>query len=410
MSAPSGFKDYDVKCLLHFYQSREIPFADYVKASADDARSLNFMDRKEVLDLLDSDPAAPRKDIGGMSSAKRPLEGGAGADDVKRPRLVLDPKDVAFVKEVKARERIVSNDYGTTSLRVSTKQTFTSLIELAKKRMTEKHRKGPAQAGPGRGQPDSRRPNPTQGARVQPQTKPSSRHKASSESRIPIIIVPSVPTARLTLWNVKQFLAETSYVPTQKFIDSGTAKSVSVRFERQLRPGQHGGIKFPTTYQVVDSPDNIKPEDWPRVVAAFVTGQAWQFGRWKYKDPSHLFAKIKGFCLKYTDEPAPGDVDKWAVTKLDISRGIRHNDYNAVNKFWDHVDAFMLRDKQAVSPVAVVNPASSREQLRASSLSSIEDLPGFRVSFSADPLPAELPGNSSEDMRTYGNEEDPQYY
>ncbi|KAJ3144459.1 accessory factor associated with RNA polymerase II [Geranomyces variabilis] len=348
ISAPSGFKDYDVKCLLHFYQSRDIPFTDYVKASADDAQSLNFMDRKEVLALLESDPDAPRKDAGGLNSAKRVLDGGAGGSDAKRPRLVLDPNDVAFAKEVKARERIISNDYGTTSLRVSTKQTFTSLIELAKKCMAEKHRKGPAQSGSSRAHVDARRPNPAQASRSQPPAKPSSRSKAAPESRIPIIIVPSVPTARLTLWNVKQFLAGTTYIPTQKFIDDGTPKSVSVRFERQLRAGHQGVPKFPTTYQVVDSPDNIKPEDWPRVVAAFVTGQSWQFGRWKYKDPSQLFTKIKGFCLKYGDEPAPGDVDKWAVTKLDISRGIRHNDYNAVNKFWDHVDAFILRDKRKV--------------------------------------------------------------
>ncbi|KAJ3166193.1 hypothetical protein HDU88_003416 [Geranomyces variabilis] len=60
--------------------------------------------------------------------------------------------------------------------------------------------------------------------------------------------------------------------------------------------------------------------------------------------------------------------------------------------------AYVTTAAQALSPATT--PYASREQLRASSLSSLEDLPGFRVSFSADPLPAELPGNSSEEMRT----------
>ncbi|TPX61937.1 hypothetical protein PhCBS80983_g00856 [Powellomyces hirtus] len=348
-SAPSGFKDYDVRSLLYFYQSRELGFSDYLRATSSDKKSFSFMDRKELLDLLDTEPAALKNDpITGAS--KRPAEEGPLTDSAKRPRLTLDPKDVEFVRHVRERERIVPDNSGNTSLRPTTKQTFASIMELGRKRMAEKHRKPqPGSTHPARpvSQPDPRRANAS-ASRSQPQAKPSqSRHK-TPDSRIPIIIVPSVPTARLTLWNVKQFLAETLYIPTQKFVDSGEPKGLRVTFERQLRPNHIGGPKFPKTYQVVDSADNIKPDDWPRVVAAFVTGQGWQFGRWKYKEPAQLFSKVKGFCLKYVDEPAPGDVDKWAVAKLDIHRGIRHNDYNAVNKFWDQVDAFILRDKRKV--------------------------------------------------------------
>ncbi|KAJ3020783.1 accessory factor associated with RNA polymerase II [Thoreauomyces humboldtii] len=340
-SAKCGFKEHDVSTLLFFYQNRELPMADYLKLT-EERESFGYMDRIKVLELLQKDSAMLTAD---RQPVKRPLDGGQSTDSpaLKKPKLVLDSEDIEFVRQVVSRERTIPDDHGPLSLRSTTK-TFASILDLGRSRMVEKHRKPTSGSNPRPARAETRHAS----SKPQPQAKPSSRAPKTPESRIPIIIVPSAPTARLTLWNVKQFLGGTLYIPTQKFVDNGDAKESRVVLERQLRPNHPGGVRFPRTYHVVDSADNIKPEEWPRVVAAFVTGQTWQFSSWKVKDPKHLFVQVKGFCLKYTDEPAPGEVNNWAVVKLDIPRGIRHNDYTAVNKFWDQLDAFILKDKRRV--------------------------------------------------------------
>ncbi|KND04042.1 uncharacterized protein SPPG_01488 [Spizellomyces punctatus DAOM BR117] len=365
INAPSGFKEYDIRTLLFFYQSRDVPFGDYLRLASSDEKSFSFMDRKELLAYLEGGGSTVAKESTSGTPAKRPLEEQrTPAEPSKRPRLLLKPEDVEFAREVKARERTIADSSTILSLQ-STNKTFVSILELSRKRFAEKQRKPQAggqassthprhpnstgQAGPRsstRGDPraDPRvRPSNTQG---RPSPASRSARDGGTDSRIPIILVPSVPTAKLTLWNVKQFLCASSYIRTEQFVEQGLSKPARVVLERPVRPGHPGGPDFPRTYHVYDSADSLKPEDWQRVVAAFVTGQGWQFSRWKYKDPVQLFSKVRGFCLKYADEPAPGDVDKWAVTKLDIHRNLRHNDYQAINRFWDQVDTFIMREKR----------------------------------------------------------------
>lgn len=114
VNAQSGFKDFDLRALLFFYQSRDISFPDYLKLVSSDKRSFNFIDRKELWDYLEGDISALAKNAkdnavgaSGLFSfpgcasllltgplAKRPLqeqsEAPAGAS--KRPRLALKPE------------------------------------------------------------------------------------------------------------------------------------------------------------------------------------------------------------------------------------------------------------------------------------------------------------------------------
>ncbi|KAI9098202.1 RNA pol II accessory factor, Cdc73 family-domain-containing protein [Phlyctochytrium arcticum] len=350
ITAPSGFKEYDLRTILLFYLSRDAPFGDYLKAVSADAQSVNFMDRKELLTLLENKTSSVGKEQA-AGAAKRPLQEDSKADDsAKRPKLVLSAKDIELAKNICARERTLTDYTTCLSLNSATKN-FAAILDMTRKQFADRPKK--PQPAPS-SQQRSGAPNPARDARADPRARPSSASRPNPErprpggadARIPIIIVPSVPTAKLTLWNAKQFFGESTYVRTEQFVEAGQPKPPKVVFERKLSPNHPGGPNFPKIYHVVDSPDSLKPEDWYRVVAAFVTGQGWQFTRWKYKDPVVLFSKLRGFCLKYVDEPAPGDVNNWAVTKLDIHRSLRHNDWQAINKFWEQVDKFILREKK----------------------------------------------------------------
>ncbi|KAI9006029.1 RNA polymerase II accessory factor [Gaertneriomyces semiglobifer] len=214
------------------------------------------------------------------------------------------------------------------SLPLDSTKTFSNLTEIIRKHFSEKHKRPSATA---------QRPSSA------PAQKPPQKRRRNAP--IPIILVPPAPTARLTLWNVKQFLIGNQYIKTEDLVNQ--PKPERVVLERTLKANHAGGEHFPKVFHVVDAPEMIKEDEWSRVVGCFVTGQKWQFGRWRWREPAQIFSKVKGFCLKYADEPAPGDVLKWPIEILDVHRTHRHNDYQAINKFWDTVDQFIMREKRA---------------------------------------------------------------
>lgn len=46
----------------------------------------------------------------------------------------------------------------------------------------------------------------------------------------------------------------------------------------------------PVSYQIIDSAQKLKPEDWKRVAAVFVQGNTWQFKGWKWATPLEIFS------------------------------------------------------------------------------------------------------------------------
>ena len=55
-------------------------------------------------------------------------------------------------------------------------------------------------------------------------------------------------------------------------------------------------------------------------MCVFVSGSAWQFKGWPFKDPAHLFSKVSGFSLRFSDERPNQTVKGWNVTHLIISK------------------------------------------------------------------------------------------
>jgi hypothetical protein len=116
----------------------------------------------------------------------------------------------------------------------------------------------------------------------------SSVKAAKVAGAAPIIIVPSALTSVITLHNAFSILSKGLFLPS---VATGAASAAgaqqqSLFIERASFLDESKTVKF----EVVDSTAHFKPDDWDRVVAVFVTGQAWQFQSWKWTEPTALFS------------------------------------------------------------------------------------------------------------------------
>lgn len=114
---------------------------------------------------------------------------------------------------------------------------------------------------------------------------------AKKRKGMPIIIVPAAPTAMMSMFNVKDFLQESRFVPTTDAkTAAGGVKASTITLEKQNDQGK------PISYQVIDNPSRLSIEEWGRVAAVFVHGPAWQFKGWKWENPVELFQNGMIWC------------------------------------------------------------------------------------------------------------------
>lgn len=106
---------------------------------------------------------------------------------------------------------------------------------------------------------------------------------------VPIILVPSASQTLITIYNVKEFLEDGVFVPSDtkmKGMKVGTTKPDCVTVQKKLSRD-----RAVAAYEVRDKTVGFKPEDWDRVVAVFVLGKEWQFKDWPFKDHVEIFNK-----------------------------------------------------------------------------------------------------------------------
>jgi parafibromin len=178
---------------------------------------------------------------------------------------------------------------------------------------------------------------------------------SAKETPTSIIIVPATLTAPVTLFNVKQFLEHGVFISMAELQKRGALgpKQSSISVER--KNAKTGEI---TIYQVIDSIDRLKDEEWKQVVAVFVSGQHWQFKGWKWEQPVDLFENstfshdahlennmyltlVKGYYVKYTDSQVESAVRGWNVSVLEVHRYKRHLDTQCAHKFWNTLDQWI---------------------------------------------------------------------
>ncbi|KAK8623727.1 hypothetical protein V6N13_065090 [Hibiscus sabdariffa] len=158
-------------------------------------------------------------------------------------------------------------------------------------------------------------------------SKPKMHLKGSKLGEgVPIILVPSAFQTLITIYNVKEFLEDGVFVPTDvKVKQMKGARPECVTVQKKFSRDRDRVV---TAYEVRDKPSALKPEDWDRVAAVFVLGKEWQFKDWPFKDHVEIFNKIIGFFMRFEDDSVESCkiVKQWNVKIISISKNKRHQD------------------------------------------------------------------------------------
>lgn len=81
-----------------------------------------------------------------------------------------------------------------------------------------------------------------------------------------------------------------------RFIKSQEKQASGMRRENEILIQRHKSDGRTVPYRVVDQPNKLLLDEWNRVVAVFVQGQAWQFKGWPISsDPAVIFSQSKNF-------------------------------------------------------------------------------------------------------------------
>jgi len=170
------------------------------------------------------------------------------------------------------------------------------------------------------------------------QARPPPTGKKSSKT--PIIIIPAASQSLITMLNTKDILQDLKFVSNQDKKTQGAKRDNEVLIHRSKPNGNS------VPYRIIDNPLKLSTDDWDRVVAVFVQGPAWQFKGWPWGGlPVDIFAKIKGFHLKWVELPLDLNVKKWSVHVMSLDRNRRHLDRATLQQFWEHLDRYMSKSK-----------------------------------------------------------------
>jgi parafibromin len=215
----------------------------------------------------------------------------------------------------------------------------------------------------------------------------------------PIIMISSSPTALITMHNVKRFLQESVFEPSQearaRAIADGNVKPddmIAVYRKRTTIDSSGRETESQARYYVVDSVESLSKfglDPWDRVVCVMTTGQEWQFKNYKWKDPKQLFHNgkwmfflsfywsfmclclccshvwvcgfvVKGMYFSWVNDPQNPKIKDWNVTELKVCVRIpvsivsysnqidahrRHVDKSVVAHFWKAIDSWTLANK-----------------------------------------------------------------
>ncbi|KAG8790448.1 accessory factor associated with RNA polymerase II [Ceratobasidium sp. 428] len=190
---------------------------------------------------------------------------------------------------------------------------------------------------------------PVKGA---PAVRPDAKVGAKKAKNMhPIIVIPSSPTSLITMYNVKKFLEESTFEPSEvakaRSQSEGNLKAEDVIAIVRRRAETEQQIK----YYVVDSVEALSKfatggggDVWDRVVCVLTTGQQWQFKPYKWSEPRQLFHNVKGIYIKWRNDTS--QVKDWNVSTLEIDQHRRHVDKQVVASFWRELEHWIVANKQ----------------------------------------------------------------
>lgn len=360
---------YTLETLLHYVKNQHVKHTEYIQnARTQGIPSVTFPDRKPLLDYLTgkistSDsiefvlpqnpkfPDLPLNDFPFTDHAQNDVAHATpGVDqsnsltdskDFTQTETAVDYMSLIYSSErpLKDREELLEckgrNFYGVLTAatkreeerqRIESQQRKDGLV--AKSRLMGSDERGMAGYGDEMG--------------YDPTPKPKMHLKGGKIGEgVPIILVPSAFQTLITIYNVKEFLEDGVYIPTDvKVKQMNGVKPDCVTVQKKFSRDRDRVV---TAYEVRDKPSALKSEDWDRVVAVFVLGKEWQFKDWPFKDHVEIFNKIVGFFMRFEDDSVESAkiVKQWNVKIISISKNKRHQDRAAALEVWDRLEEFV---------------------------------------------------------------------
>lgn len=372
---PSFF--YDVEAVMLALQTREErPGAYLAQAATAKVASFPTLDRAAILDYLlgkRDDWAGVLKvaDVSATASADTGASAFASTSNVARSatdaqgvkrRYKVDPKDVEYVKRVRAQYEVVlrtrndalrGNVAGLTGGAAASRATASKVTDFESFRRAFSAKVEAARRAAGKGAPPgSAQPAPRPGVSASGQVR-------KQRAQDPIVVLSSSPTSLLNMFNIKQFLEEGIFVPPEEARQRarGVADLV-VSITSRGGNGTQGGssVGIGRRILVVDSAEAVTrlggssasapgADPWNRVVAVFTTGQAWQFKTYKWNEPRELFKNVMGVYVRWHNEPQNPNIRDWNVVEVQVDRTKRHTDKQAVSHFWRQLESWTQRRK-----------------------------------------------------------------
>ena len=155
-----------------------------------------------------------------------------------------------------------------------------------------------------------------------------------------IIVVPSSFTeGNLCEKNAKAFLKDGKYININSLEEEENDLLVDDISDNNFYYKIQGNDLL---FEICSNVRKFNKNDWKRVVAVFVQGDDWEFTDWpRSENPSTILQKVKGYYMKYNNNPANKNIKKWNVQILEISRNKRHFDVSIHNKFWSSLSDFL---------------------------------------------------------------------
>ncbi|KAK1270096.1 hypothetical protein QJS04_geneDACA013054 [Acorus gramineus] len=305
---------YTLETLLYFIQNHHLKHTDYLQSSRlHRLPSVTLPDRRPLLDYLH-----------GRTSTSDSIE----LPNPDLPQPPLPPPEEPQTKkirvlEIRSLERPLKDRE---ALLESKNRDFYGVLIASTKREEERQRMEVKGGGGGGGAKEEK-----------PKAKILSfkGSKIGGGEGVPIILVPSAFQTLITIYNVKEFLEDGVFVPTEAKVKQGGGQRPEVVTVQKKLSRDNRAV---AAYEVRDKPSALRADDWDRVVAVFVLGKEWQFKDWPFKDHVEIFNKIIGFFVRFEDD----SVESAKIVKQwNISKNKRHQDRAAALEVWDRLEEFV---------------------------------------------------------------------
>ncbi|KAK7048495.1 CDC73-C domain-containing protein [Favolaschia claudopus] len=350
-SSPDDFFSVEAVFLAWLLQSA--PGADYMKQARESGLAAGFVsvtERKNVVDWLEgkisenerilplvaestTPPNTPPSSSKALPTTPHRSTATTQSSPSKR-RYVADSRDVEVVKKIKQNEvELRDRNSVLRGIKPNNFSNIRSVYSDKLKKMKES-RSGSAAAV------------------TASETKSPAR---KAKHNYPIIMISSSPTALITMHNVKRFLQESIFEPSQEARQRAVAEGNPrpedmIPIYRKRTSIDSSGKEHETQarYFVVDSVEALGkfgPDAWDRVVCVMTTGQAWQFRPYKWSEPIQLFHHVKGIYVSWSNDPPNAKIKDWNVTELKIDPLRRHVDKSVVAHFWKILDTWTSANK-----------------------------------------------------------------